>query len=64
MNKFLFFLLKAFEFAESLLKLASSDPLLILDNRFLGVALGAFENRPVTILLILKIVCKFNRFWN
>ncbi len=37
---------KAFEFAKSFLKPASSNPLLLLDNRFLGAAPRAFESRP------------------
>jgi hypothetical protein len=45
---------KAFEFAESFSKLASSNPLLQLDDRFLGVAPRAFENRQGAISLVLK----------
>ncbi len=37
---------KAFEFAISFLKPASSNPLLLLDNRFLGAEPRAFESRP------------------
>jgi hypothetical protein len=37
---------KAFKFAKSFLKPASSNPLLLLDNRFLGAAPRAFESRP------------------
>ncbi len=37
---------KAFEFAKSLLKSASSNPLLLLDNRFLKAAPRAFESWP------------------
>jgi hypothetical protein len=35
---------KAFEFAKSFLKPTSSNPLLLLDNRFLGAAPRAFES--------------------
>jgi hypothetical protein len=36
---------KAFEFAESFSKLATSGALLLLDDRFLRVAPKAFENQ-------------------
>ncbi len=37
---------KAVKFAKSFLKPASSNPLLLLDNRFLGAASRAFESWP------------------
>jgi hypothetical protein len=37
---------KAFEFAKSFLKSASSNPLLLLDNGFLGAMPRAFESWP------------------
>jgi hypothetical protein len=46
--------LKPFEFAESFSKLANSNPLLPLDERFLGVAQRAFENRQGAISPVLK----------
>jgi hypothetical protein len=47
-------LLKAFEFAESFSKPASSNSVLPLENRFPGVAPTAPENRPVPISPVLK----------
>jgi hypothetical protein len=37
---------KAFEFAKSFLKPASSNPLLLLDNGFLRATPRGFESRP------------------
>jgi hypothetical protein len=37
---------KAIEFAKCFLKLVSSNPLLLLDNRFLGAVPRAFESWP------------------
>jgi hypothetical protein len=45
---------KASEFAEILSKLASSNPLLLLDNRCLRVAPRAFENRQGATSPVLK----------
>jgi hypothetical protein len=45
---------KGFEFAEIFSKPTSSNPLLLLDNRCLRVALRAFENRKGATSLVLK----------
>jgi hypothetical protein len=45
---------KAFEFSEIFSKPASSNPLLLLDNRCLRVALRAFENRQGATSPVLK----------
>jgi hypothetical protein len=45
---------KAFEFNESFLKPVSSNPLLLLDNRCVGVAPRAFENWHGAIFPVLK----------
>ncbi len=45
---------KAFDFAESFSKLPSSNPLHLLDDRYLDVAPRAFENRQEAISPVLK----------